>query len=395
MRVMKQYDVGMTGSVAGVDVALAAQLHAAGLTVSVLRYNRNEGPAAWWQLNHLKGFLPSEIEYADSGGKVLAWARKCRCIISSSATLAFGLGRWWMLRNFLGLPPVIAKCTGADICELAMQQGDKADRYRESLQHSAVIWGIPYREGIENLHHLGHDSRTFIPSIYAGSGRLAGPKLVYHPFPVLLPGLEVPPWARWSLGPLSQPMTIFHPGNIEWGTPTAAGGRSSLKGTDRFLSATLRAMDDGLRADVHILDRGPDRERARALINSSKHSALFHWHEERTRLQLLTDFVGSDLVVDSFGIGALGFCGMEAMSVGAPVMCYVDRESEAVTYTSQAPVFNVSTEPEIYDQLMRLGDRRELLKSMADKGREWIEQNHGSAAIAAVKQMVWEVQHGI
>lgn len=388
---MKKYDVGLTGSVAGVDLALAAQLFAAGLSVSILRYNRNTDPTSNWEHNHLKGLSPDCIEYADKGRSVLAWARECRCVISSSGTLAFGLGRWWTLRNFLGLPPVIAKCTGADICELAMQKGEKADRYRESLRDAAVIWGIPYRECIENINHLGHGKQTFVPGAYAGSGQMAGPAVNWAPFPLLLPGLEVPPWARWSLGPASGPLTIFHPTNLECAlNDKPADGRLSRKGSDVFIRATLRAMDAGLSAKVHILDRGPDRAAVRRMAERSPHSARFEWHPEMSRLRLLNAFVASDLVVDSFAIGALGFIGLEAMSVSAPVMCYVDRESEAATYSSPAPVFSVSHEDEICQKLLRLERHRQELTEKGREGREWVEKFHGPGAVGPVLRMIQE-----
>lgn len=391
----KLYDVGITGDVAGVDLALAAQLFGAGQRVSVLRYQRDERPTATWEHHQMNGFKMESIEYAASGREVWSWARKCHCVVSASGTLAFGLGRLWLMRQFLGLPPVISKCTGADICELSLQGGDSADRYRQSLEDSAVIWGIPYGECIENLVYLGHNKRRFVPGRYAGSGDLVGPLLTYTPFPVLLPGLSVPPVWRWSLGPTSHPMTIFHPTNLEWDKDPSAGGRNSLKGSDRFLKAVLSAMDLGMDAIVHILDRGPDRDRSRDLVCKSAHAGRFQWHPEMTRLELLNAYVGSDLVIDSFGVGALGFISLEAMSVAAPVMCYVDREAEAVTYGSPAPVFSVSTQDDIRSKLLRLEKSRTMLQDKSAQGREWIEAFHGPTVMTSVLRMIERVTHPV
>ena len=150
---------------------------------------------------------------------------------------------------------------------------------------------------------------------------------------------------------------------------------SYLKRNYLKLERFAHAVKDGLDACCVILDRGPDKDVAKELIHNLGVEGRFIWKPHLTRDKLLNEFRKADVVVDQFDVGGHGGIAMEAMSMGKPVMIYLQKNCMNLHYAEQPPVLNCHTEDEIYEQIMKSRDRIHL-QNLGKKAKEWVYKYH-------------------
>lgn len=351
-------DVLIIGELVGSDLLLAEHLSRIGLKCLVARKPSEGADRAITPLtSYHRAFDIKDIVTVESGLELIKYARRCRLIVSFTGALVWALGRLWPFRRFLRLPPVINYTTGSDITELAVEQSRQGSLYRQYLDFAAINACVPYPRAIENIIHL----------------RI--PRVVFLRFPYYLidEGISLPEPASRK----REKLRFFHPSNLDWKVCDPGAHRNSSKGNDRFIRAFSRAVREGLQADCVILDRGPDREVAHELIAKLGAEGYFIWKQHLTRDELVQEYRDADVVVDQFDVGGLGAIAVESMSLGKPVMTYLQENCLALSYPESPPVLNCSSEEEIYGQLRRCRDEA-ILRDLGTAARKWALKYHGS-----------------
>lgn len=349
----KPYDLLIVGNLAGIDVVLAEHLERRGLHCVVAR-NRTSYQAQREIVDDFTGynrqFDLSHIHWVAGKLDFVRLARQSRMIVAFSGTILTYLKWLWPLRDLLGLPPIANWHTGADIMELARQKSLHGRFYRNLLKAAALNIGFSY------------------PDALASYLQLKVPNLVFLHFPYLQP--------EYVDGKLrnskSDVLRFFHASHFDFKINDPGDHRKTSKGNDRFLRAFARALRDGLKAECVLLDRGPDRDVARELVEQLGIAKYCTWKPHLSRPELIEEFAQADVVVDQFDIGGHGGIAIEAMSMGKPVLMWAAGEAYRVSYPEVPPVLNAFSEDEIYEQLMFCKDRT-YLEKLGKQAHAWVQ----------------------
>jgi len=353
-----KFDILILGSIAGHDLILAEHLSRRGLHCIVARKaNNNTGIEPLFEYH--QAYDLDKTIYLRSEWEFLRLTRNCKMIISLTGNLVSALGKLWPLRRFLHIPPVINLTTGSDITELAKERSFHGWLYRQYLQYVDINWCANYPYALNNIIELRIPNVIFMRyPYYFLDGEL----------PEGLNSNEENPY-------YDNVVRFFHPSNLDWKATDVGEHRNSSKGNDRFIKAFARAVAEGLDGYCVILDRGPDKELAKALIGELNIENRFIWKPHLTREELLQEYLKCDVVIDQFDVGGLGGIAVEAMSLGKPVMMYLEEHSQRILYSNLPPVLNAYSEEDIYCQLL-ICKQRDQLKLMGKMVKQWVYDNH-------------------
>ena len=348
----KDFDVLVIDSLWISDLIVAEHLSRKGLKCGVLRQNRHKepekesiGPLSTYHTH----FSESDIVWTETVPAFLRIARRSRLIVSFTGALIWHLRMFWPLRQLLGLPPVVNWFSGSDILELAIEASLPGRLYRQYLRFVDLNIGFVFPHALKNLMLL------------------KVPNLVFLRFPYLLPD----PSVQFRSHDANGIVRFFHASHLDWKVNDPGQHRYSSKGNDRFIKAFARAIRNGLRAHCVILDRGPDREVAKALIQKLDVVDYFEWKPQLSRDDLVNEYLKADVVVDQFDVGGLGGIAVEAMALGKPAMVWTHENGYRIAYPELPPVFNAHTEEDIYCQIMRCKDRV-FLQDLGQRAKEWV-----------------------
>jgi glycosyltransferase involved in cell wall biosynthesis len=354
----RTYDVLIIGELVCSDLVLAEHLTRRGLRCCVLRRYLPDEKSETTEITTLSAyhthFHERDILYYRNALDFLRVARKSRLIVSFTLSLVRALRTAWLGRHFLGLPPVVNITTGSDIAELALEKSLRAMLYHQYLRFVDLNWCLSYPYTLKNILAL------------------KVPNVVFISFPYYLVGDKAPEKVKRETGPLR----FFHPSHLDWKVNDPGAHRTSSKGNDRFIRAFARALQEGMDAECLILERGPDKDEARALIHSLGVEDRFVWKPHLTRDELIAELHQADVVVDQFDVGGYGGISVEAMSIGKPVLVYVQENCMRLVHMELPPVLNCYTEEEIYRQIMACRDRA-FLQDIGKRAKEWVYKYHG------------------
>lgn len=94
--------------------------------------------------------------------------------------------------------------------------------------------------------------------------------------------------------------------------------------------------------------------------------------------RLIDYYRSCDIVLDQFVYGYYGATGLEAASVGKPILIKLREEQYAPLYAGDvAPMINVSEPHEVFEALLRLVDNPDLRVQIGKDVRAWLLRNHG------------------
>jgi glycosyltransferase involved in cell wall biosynthesis len=353
------YDVLIIGELAGTDLLYAEHISRKGLKCCILR-RHHITKTTKETISHLSSyhthFREEDIIYYKNELDFLRIAKTCRLIFSITGTLVGALRMLWPLRHFLGLPPVVNLTTGSDITELAVEKSFYGILYRQYLRFVDLNWCAPHPYALKNINSL------------------KVPNVVFMRIPWILLD-EVASDKNGNNNNENKPLRFFHASHLDWKVNDPGAHRNSSKGNDRFIKAFARAIKDGLDAYCVILDRGPDRNVAKELIRNLEVEDRFIWKPHLPRDELVDEFRNADVAVDQFDVGGFGGVAIEPMSLGKPVITYINENCSKLLYVEPPPVLNCHTEDEIYEQIMKCRDRI-YLQNMGKQAKEWIYKYH-------------------
>lgn len=346
-----EHDILVYGDLCANDLLLGEFLARKGLRVHVARKKRQGGNGVELPEGFLQALGEADISHIGGPGDLVALARRSRMVLTFTGAFGFAMSWRWPLRRVLGLPPVFNYPTGSDFSETLGGSGPLSLFYRYFVRTCAMNAGFTYPHILKNILRR----------------RVTNIAFVRHPY--LLP--EMPA----DMPPPSGPLRLFHASHLDFKVSDPGAFRNSAKGNDRFLRAFLRALDEGLDADCVLLDRGPDRGVARAMIDESRHAGRFTWLPHLSREAFFAEMARADMVVDQFDVGGLGGIAIEAMALGKPVLTHVETANLNIVYSEVPPVLAAFTEDEICARIMDHRDREQLAEiGAAAKG--WVHRNH-------------------
>lgn len=304
----------------------------------------------------------SNVSYFSGPFELLRALRSVDYVYSFSAVLPMWLGKYRFLYPFLqhaGWPKFATIGTGSNLTEAIQGNSLHAVLARIAMRFAHINIVNNYPHAVKNLVRYRTGNVVFLP----------------FPFVHVDEDFSIESGAGAATQAPEDQIVLFHPSHIDWGGTDAKQSRNSTKGSDRFFRAFARfAARHKESVRLVILDRGPDRELAKELLSSLGVADLASWHRELTRDEFLSAVKSADIVVDQFDVGGLGGIAWEAMSLGKPVLMYIDKETNELAYWGEAPVINASSENEIFDALESFLNK-EKLENMGEAGRSWVSRH--------------------
>jgi glycosyltransferase involved in cell wall biosynthesis len=296
--------------------------------------------------------------------------KKLRMILSNADLLVLGCGWAEIVAPFTGIPYVIWP-SGGDMREAAGVENTSGvsllGTVKQSIRQSLL------RSSFEKAKFISSGNPPGMGS-FIGCETLKVRKFEYFPFP-----LDPPPPIRLKekkhlLKELSlrfrlelprSETILFIPSRLDF----------FWKGLDRFLKAftSLEFINLG----VICTGWGVNRLDAMKMIREANMEKRVSFLDVSLSKPLLLDmFRAVDLVVDQFNLGAYGTAALEAMSVGTPVMMWIDEHSFRKAGMSIPPVLGVRTESEILNLLQKINHFEIDLVDRGRKSLSWIEEVH-------------------
>ena len=345
---MKTYDFLISGDTAGFDIMYAQALEQRGCSTLVSRHISRIDTST---------NLPAEYELDESHlvyfKNPLEWvnlARKARLVLSLSGAVMFNLQPYlWPIRNLLGLPPVIHLPTGSDMSEMLVEKTRRGQHFRQYLKWVNIVGMCNYPQALINAQSLRLKNQVFF----------------YPPYFIKKTPVTLSGHGR---------LKFLHPANIDMKITKSDAGRIG-KGTDKFINAFAKAIENGLDAECYMVFRGPDREIARQMIIEKGLENRIIWLPPLSRKDFFEKISESDVVVDQFEIGAIGGVFMEALGLGKPVITYINTTAFRIAYPELPPCLNAHGEDDIYEQLMKCANR-EFLRELGEQGNQWANRYH-------------------
>jgi len=282
-------------------------------------------------------------------------------LIQSFTGSLFQSSLWTFVFGVLRLRPYVACATGSDLREVATADPGRLGRRMRLFFRKARTTLLLNLDMVRVADALALENARFFP-FAIDTARFAPARPARH-------------YGR------AEDILYFMPSNLDWGETDRRAGRRSTKGNDRFLRAFARHVASGGCAHLVLLDRGPDRARARALVAELGISRRVTFLPEMTKPELVRHMQMADVVADQFDIGAFGSTGLEAMACGRPVMIHIDESCSARCYDEMPPVVNVRDEDEILVAMSHLADP-DTRAEIGARARQWAIAHHDSAAVA-------------
>jgi glycosyltransferase involved in cell wall biosynthesis len=273
---------------------------------------------------------------------------------------------------------------------------------------SAMIGGTWQRKGIRAAAEIW--SQPFAPFVTALT-RLDVPreKIVSKYFPLMIDTdlFSCDPQAAASADPNvrrvvdDHDFVVFHPSRMMINRAPRFIDTGQWKGNDKLFEGFARfvSANPQARPVLALIDRtaSPDILQARSLITRLGLDSRVVWLKPPRgpgfeRHDLVRFYSVADVVADEFGVGWFGSVVVEGLSVGKPVLCYLDAEVMQQLYPWH-PVLSPRTEDEIAECLTDLYRDPARRARLGDVGRRWaVEfhsfQNAGTRYVGQIRELV-------
>ena len=245
------------------------------------------------------------------------------------------------------LKPYIAIATGSDLRELAQSNKLKGIALRRAYRKAkVVVFTDP--DLLKSVEKLKLKNAVYIPPIRD-----------FDKFPVPKKNNNFP----------KGKFIFFHPTNHIW----------EIKKNDIFLKAFIRLAKN--RNDVYLIaiSRGEDADKSFNLLNNSGIEGKFEFLSKSLSQEgLISYFQNCDVAVDQFGVGSFGSLGIEAMSMGKPLISFIDEKIYEKLYEQKPPVLSSNTEDGIYEILLKLVNEKQFCENLGKQSCEWIKKFHSN-----------------
>lgn len=303
--------------------------------------------------------------------------RRVRTVLGKADYLLLGAGWPEIVGNFTGRPFSIWP-SGGDI--------------REAAGRMKLETISPLRFAGRYLHHrllrLSFEKADMIFShnpmnmgSLRGCDRLKLKNFQYLPFPLGIAtpvssnekfALRVELGKRLGFNVSNDVHLLFVPSRLDF----------SWKGTDRFLRAFCASKPK--QTSLICSGWGIDRDKAIKMVGEAGMAEkVFFLNCALSKPLLLQMFQCADIVVDQFVLGAYGTSALEAMSVGTPVMMWIDEKKFKEANMSIPPVLNAKTTEEIRILLRKIDGDQIDIEEHGRSALSWVSEIHNAKQIVS------------
>jgi glycosyltransferase involved in cell wall biosynthesis len=332
--------LAVVGPLADMDLIFAEHLARVGHDITILRPAKALAGMGVGTAGYSR-FGKADIVPFGSPWDLARKARRFDFVFTFTASYAFGLSYLlplYRVMRRLGWPEYMNICTGSDVMERSVERSIDGTLQRLAFSQAYITVLVNYPVALRNAAALRLRNAVVLPFPYLSAPEPAGS-------------------APRNLRSSPDEMLILHPSHLDWGETDSNNQRASIKGNDRFLRALARfAQTATFPVRALILDRGPDRQRARELVAELNLTRNVTWLDQMTRDELYSAIKQSDLVVDQFEVGGLGGIAWEAMSLGKPVLMHLATPNDLLAYDEEVPILQAKSEGEILSALQIAGD---------------------------------------
>jgi len=329
-------------NIAGQPILAVRELRRQGVDVSLLEYTTGDGHPFGYpsdRLLDLRGGHPLEMQ-ADALKKALS---------EGYDIFHFWTAPLFANVHFRGLDLPFIKLRGCRI----VYRGTGFDLRTRSLHTERNPYN-PYRYGYDAP--LDDDTQcAYLQYLreYVDLFIVQDPEMQeFMPEAKVVPrGIDLGEWTEIGIASNPRPLVVHAP------------SKTALKGTSFILAAVDDLRAEGLPFDFQ-------------LIEGMAHEEAVDWYRR------------ADVVVDQLLIGWYGVLTIEGLALGKPVLTYV-RDDLLESFTPEIPIHNANPD-NVKDQLRELITDYELRRSLAERGRSFVEQVHDIRAVAATLRELYE-----
>ncbi|MBX9679889.1 MAG: glycosyltransferase [Gemmataceae bacterium] len=153
---------------------------------------------------------------------------------------------------------------------------------------------------------------------------------------------------------------------------------SKVKGNGNLLQTLIETAKRAPSLRFVFLMWGADADRLAAHVKEANMSDRFLLLPPVGKARLIDYYRSCDIVLDQLVYGYFGATGLEAMSVGKPLLIRVRNEHYSPWYGGDLPpVFHCETTDDVGRQLEVLAGNAELRRDAGAKARAWLQRHHG------------------
>lgn len=149
------------------------------------------------------------------------------------------------------------------------------------------------------------------------------------------------------------------------------------KGNYKIFQAYKKYLKDFPNSKLLVSDWGPDKEKARKLVNSLGIDNNVIFYPLVPKKEMIKLMSSADLVLDQFNLGAWGGLVLESWLCENPCLVYWNKDYVRKHYPTEPPVESVETVEEIYEIMVKYSRDGDLKKKIGQNCREWVILNHG------------------
>ncbi len=168
--------------------------------------------------------------------------------------------------------------------------------------------------------------------------------------------------------------TAKHPPRILIGS-----NLSLIKRVDIAFEAIQILLARHPEVQVTAIDQGPERQRYYG-ISGVTFVPPVPYEEMPALIQ------AHDVVIGQFGLGILSMVEMESMACGKPVVCYFNYGD---WYPESPPVLSTNQPAQAADYLSALIESSVLRRQSGERGRAWVEEQHGYLTVAKQLEQIY------
>lgn len=272
---------------------------------------------------------------------------------SHTCALNFSIGAFG-LYSMMGLRPYLAFATGSDFREMKSQVGMNRYMTEQHFRRAKKVL-LLNTDMLSIKDSFGFPEAEFFPFVLNEDE--------YSPAHI-----DRPSWLQGKF-------LCFMMSNLDFGITDNKIGRNSMKYNDRFLHAIAQYRLENPLVHAIVLDRGPDKEVAKQLVSDLGISDCVTFVPELNRVERIRYMRMADIVADQFYIGAFGLGALEALSLGKPLLTYLNENCIGECYAEPPPILNAQTTAEILAQLRR-ADSQDFREDLSLRARRWLLRNH-------------------
>jgi hypothetical protein len=143
-----------------------------------------------------------------------------------------------------------------------------------------------------------------------------------------------------------------------------------------------------------LLEYGPDVRNSKELIASLGIAPYVMWLPRMPRKKLMELLEYADVGADQFGNGFLGGTGREILSMGKPLINYIDTSDEEykrITGHEMPFVLRAQTPEEVSDRLLEFETNRTAYVEAGKKNKDWFDRYFGIGLAEMYKRIVEEL----